>query len=156
MHCGSDVDGKTQSACIAIYDNYDQVEKIGEKTKKPKKVIQLQGAKIEEAMYASPVGSHGTSPSSSNQSSCLFLVILTNEVSEFRSDSPDTKVHWLKLLTLLAMFPYSPIPEEPRSNPISESFRYKLDPKSYGAGELHTFHVEVFTYRYTVPFDVPD
>lgn len=134
MFCGSDVDGKRQSACIAIYDNYEQVEKIGEKNKKPKKVIQLQGAKIEEPMYASPVGSHGTSPTSSNQSSCQFLVILTNEVNEFQSDCSDTKVHWLKLLTLLAMFPHSAIPEEPRSNPIRESFRYKLDPKNYCAG----------------------
>lgn len=149
VYCGSDVEGKTQSACIAIYDNYDQVERIGEKTKKPKKVIQLYGAKIEEPMYASPVGSNGTSPSSSNQSACQFLVILTNEVNEFRSDSSDTKVHWLKLLTLLAMFPHSAIPEEPRSNPISESFRYKLDPKAYGAGRLRfmcsVFHLQVYS-----------
>lgn len=128
---------------MAIYDNYEHVEKLGEKNKKPKKVIQLLGAKIEEPTYASPVGSHGTSPSSSGLTAdkeCQFLVILTSEVSEFRCDSADTKVHWIKLLTLLTMFPTSAIPEEPRSNPIRESFRYKLDPKIYGAGRLYIPH----------------
>lgn len=135
VFCGSENDGQTHSACLALYDEYERVEKLGEK--KPKKVIQLVGAKIEEPTYVSPVGSHGSSPSSSSQStnkSCQFLVMLTNEVNEFQADSGDTQIHWIKLLTLLTMFPHSVIPEEPSSNPISGSFRYKLDPKTYGAG----------------------
>ena len=92
---------------------------------------------MEEPTYSSPVGSQGSSPrlnSTALEKACQFLVIQPDEVHEFRSDSGDMKVHWLKLLTLLAMFPHSVIPQEPSSNPISEGFRYKLDPKSYGAG----------------------
>ena len=136
MYCGNEVEGKQTSACLILYDNYENAEKLGEK--KAKKIIQLAGAKIEEPTYASPVGSHGTSPGSSSSltdKSCHFLVMEKNEFHEFQCDSADMKVHWLKLLTLLAMFPYSVIPEEPQLNPISESFRAKLDPKLYGAGE---------------------
>ena len=133
MYCGHAVEGQQTSACLILYNNY---EKLGEK--KAKKIIQLAGAKIEEPTYTSPVGSHGTSPGSSSSltdTSCHFLVMEKNEVHEFQCDSADRTVHWLKLLTLLAMFPYSVIPEEPQLNPISESFRAKLNPKLYGAGE---------------------
>ena len=135
VYCGSENDGQLHSACMAIYDNYERVEKAGDK--KPKKVLSLLGAKVEEPTYSSPVGSQNSSPSSSGtpqEKACQFLVIHSNETNEFRSESGDMKVHWLKLLTLLTMFPHSVIPEEPSSNPISEGFRYKLDPKSYGAG----------------------
>ena len=134
VFCGSENDGKQYSACMALYDNYENVERAGDK--KPKKVIYLLGAKIEEPTYSSPVGSQGSPGSGGTplEKACQFLVIHSNEVNEFRSESGDMKVHWLKLLTLLTMFPYSVIPEEPSANPISEGFRYKLDPKSYGAG----------------------
>ena len=132
VFCGSESGDKRNSACLALYEDY---EKIGEK--KPKKVIQLVGAKIEEPAVVTPVGSHGTPPSSSSiqsEKTHQFMVILSSEVSEFRADCESTKLHWMKLLTLLTMFPHSVIPPEPTSNPISESFRYKLDAKAYGAG----------------------
>ena len=131
MYCGNDVEGKQTSACLILYDNYENVEKLGEK--KAKKIIDLASAKIEEPTCASPVGSHGTSPRSSSSltdKSCRFLVMETNGVHEFQCASADMKVQWLKLLTRLAMFPYSVIPEEPQLNPES-----KLDPKLYGGGE---------------------
>lgn len=136
MYCGSETEGKQNSACIALYDHYENVERAGEK--KPKKVLQLQGAKIEEPTYSSPVGSQGSpSPSGTSlEKACQFLVILQNETHEFRTESGDMKVHWLKLLTLLTMFPHSVIPEEPSSNPISEGFRFKLQATSYNAGML--------------------
>ena len=142
VFCGSENDGKLHSACMALYDNYENVERAGDK--KPKKIIQLVGAKVEEPTYASPVGSQGSPGSGGTplEKACQFLVIHSNEVNEFRSESGDMKVHWLKLLTLLTMFPYSVIPEEPSSNPISEGFRYKLDPKSYGAGIINTHYVD--------------
>ena len=135
MYCGNEIDGKQTSACITLYENYENAEKLGEK--KAKKIIQLAGAKIEEPTYVSPVGSHGSpgANSSSAEKASQLLVIEKNEVHELQCDSSETKVHWLKLLTLLTMFPYSVIPEEPQLNPISESFRAKLDPKLYGAGE---------------------
>jgi hypothetical protein len=142
VYCGNEVEGKQTSACLILYDNYENAEKLGEK--KAKKIIQLVGAKIEEPTYASPVGSHGTSPGSSSSltdKSCHFLVMEKNEFHEFQCDSADMKVHWLKLLTLLAMFPYSVIPEEPQLNPISESFRAKLDPKLYGADSAWAVYI---------------
>ena len=134
MYCGNEIEGKQTSACLTLYENYENAEKLGEK--KAKKIIQLAGAKIEEPTYASPVGTHGSpgSNSLSVEKSSQFLVIEKSEVHEFQCDSGEMKVHWLKLLTLLTMFPYSVIPEEPQLNPISESFRAKLDPKLYGAG----------------------
>jgi hypothetical protein len=141
VFCGSENDGTQHSACMALYDNYENVERAGDK--KPKKTIHLVGAKIEEPTYSSPVGSQ-VSPGSGGtplEKACQFLVIHSNEVNEFRSESGDMKVHWLKLLTLLTMFPYSVIPEEPSSNPISEGFRYKLDPKSYGADSAWAVYI---------------
>ena len=143
MFCGSESEDKSEdkrnSACLALYKDYEKVDKIGEN--KPEKVIQLHvhvvGAKIEEPAVVSPVGSHGTPPSSSSisEKTHQFLVIKSSEVSEFRADCESTKLHWMKLLILLTMFPHSVIPAEPTSNPISESFRSKLDAKAYGAGE---------------------
>ena len=133
VYCGSETDGQLYSAIIALFDDYERVERYAEK--KPRKVIQLADAKIEESTYSSPVGSHGTPPSGSNGTPPdKFLVVLANEVHEFQAESESMKVHWLKLLTLLTMFPHSVIPEEPAQNPISEGFRYKLDPRNYGAG----------------------
>ena len=134
MYCGSVNDSKQHSACLALYDDYERVEMAGEK--KPKKIIQLVGAKIEEPTYASPVGSNGSPGSGGTPPDrvCQFLVILPNETHDFQCQSTDMKVHWFKLLTLLTMFPHSVIPEEPSTNPISEVFRYKLDAKAYCAG----------------------
>ena len=130
MYCGSVNDGKQHSACLALYNDYERVEMAGDK--KPKKILQLVGAKIEEPTYASPVGSNG-SPTPPDKA-CQFLVILAKETHGFQCQSTDLKVHWFKLLTLLTMFPHSVIPEEPSTNPISEVFRYKLDAKAYRAG----------------------
>ena len=139
VYCGSDSEGKRYPACLAIYDNYERIEKAGEK--KPKKTLSLLGAKIEEPTYASPVGSQGSASPGANgtafEKACQFLVISPNEVNEFRSESGDMKVHWLKLLTLLTMFPHSVIPEEPSINPINEGFKCKLVANNYGAGKLH-------------------
>ena len=145
MFCGRENNGKLHSACMALYDNYRNVEQPGDK--KPKKIIQLMDAKIKEPTYSSPVGSK-VSPRSVGallEKACQLLVINSNEVNEFRLESGDMKFHWLKLLTLLAMFPYSVIPEEPSSNPISEGFWYKVYPKSFGAGIIHTMLIPVYS-----------
>jgi len=65
-----------------------------------------------------------------------FQIATPNETHEFRTDSENDRLRWMKLLGLLVMFPYSTIPEEPQNNPIKESFRCKLDPTQYGAGML--------------------
>ena len=145
VFCGRENNGKLHSSCMALYDNCENVEQAGDK--KPKKIIQLVDAKIEEQAYWTPVRSQGSPGSGGTllEKACQFLVIHPNEVNEFRSESGGMKVHWSKLLTLLTMFPYSVIPEEPSSNPISERFRYKVDPKSYGAGIIHTTLIPVYS-----------
>ena len=37
------------------------------------------------------------------------------------------------------MFPYSPIPEEPATNPIREGYKSKLNARDYNAGETELF-----------------
>ena len=114
---------------------FDSLQKLQENWRaESKKIIQLAGAKITEPTHASPVEWHG-SPSLLAERASQLLVLEKNKVQRFRCDSSATKVEWLNLLTLLTMFPYSVIPEEPQQNPFSELFRTKLDPKLYGAGE---------------------
>ena len=103
---------------------YKNCEKV--RAKKAKKIIQLAGVKTKDPTHASPGGSPGLSTENSRQ----FLVIEKNKVHELRCDSAEMHVHWLNLLNLLTLFPYSIIPEEPQLNPFSEFFRAKLDPKS--------------------------
>jgi len=66
----------------------------------------------------------------------VFQIATPNETHEFRTDSENDRLRWMKLLGLLVMFPYSTTPEEPQNNPIKKSFRCKLIPTQYGAGML--------------------
>ena len=120
---------------MLLFANYENIRQCA--SKRAQNNIPLAGAKIEEPTHASPVGSHGSPGSNSllAEKSRIFLVLANKNIYEFRCDSCMMKEQWLKLLTLLTMFPYSVIPEEPQLNPISESFRAKVDPKLYGAGE---------------------
>ena len=123
---------------------------------KPKSVIPLEGAKIDcggsaypslSRMSASPspsphgslggsgsgivVGSGGTILSGGSM--CAFTVITQNgEMHEFMTESENDRLRWVKLLTLLVMFPYSTIPDEPK-NMLSIHCR-SMDPEKYQAG----------------------
>ena len=78
----------------------------------------------------------GTSPSSNGVPLWPFqLVLRSGEVFEFFAESPEDQRQWVKRLGLLLMFPHSPIPDEPVNSPIKDSFRAKLDPAEYKAGE---------------------
>ena len=67
----------------------------------------------------------------------IFTVATSSgELHEFRTDSENDRLRWVKLLQLLVMYPYSQIPEEPKVNPIKDSFRHSLEAKQYNAGEL--------------------
>ena len=78
----------------------------------------------------------GTSPSSQGLAAnqYIFQVSCSGKSHEFRTDSENDRIRWVKLLGLLVMFPLAPIPKEPESNPIAESFHSKLDAKKFGAG----------------------
>ncbi len=67
----------------------------------------------------------------------LFVIVVQNDTFEFRTDSENERLRWVKLLGLLVMLPYSVIPEEPGSNPIKHSLRAKQDLQWYGAGTLN-------------------
>ena len=88
----------------------------------------------------SPLGSSSGSTSGSGSGLVVagavysFSVRLENEVHEFRMESENDRIRWVKLLGLLAMFPHSTIPEEPVENPIKPTLRLKLDPRLYHAG----------------------
>ena len=56
-------------------------------------------------------------------------VMLTNEMNEFQAHSRRSQDQ-----TFNTMFPHSVILDELSSNPIRDSFRKKLDAKTYGAG----------------------
>ena len=154
--------GKTAVAILTVNEDNDKVEKPGQK---PKNMISLEGANIEcsytsnsaSGVYsnagrlsASPSPSPHNSGSGiitsgsgsgsgiiiSNQMQHPFSVVTKNgDVHEFRSESDNERLRWVKLLQLLIMFPFSTIPDEPTTKPFRESLRSSnLDPKKYGAG----------------------
>ena len=147
---------KSIPAQIQIFEDYEKVEKGN----KPKSLIKLEGAKLESlcsspsasnagspaygsAIVTSPPNSmrlsSSPSPSLSNNGSELYAFSVTTntgEVHEFRTDSENERLRWVKLLQLLVMYPYSTVPEEPVTNPIKDSFRQALEAKQYGAGML--------------------
>lgn len=150
--------GKNVSAQILIFDDYEKVEKSNYKSKN---CIRLEGAKIESSL-SSPATSHTSSPAygsaitspqdglrlsaspspstvsanAQNAGLYAFSVTTTNgDVHEFRTESENDRLCWVKLLQLLVMYPFSPIPEEPKPNPVKDSFRKSLEAKKYGASE---------------------
>lgn len=65
-----------------------------------------------------------------------FQIVLNHgEVLEFFLETQEDQKQWMKRLGLLLMFPYSPIPEEPSPTAVNESFKAKLNPRDYGAGQ---------------------
>lgn len=123
-------------------------EEVNKTYQKPKKVIVLTEINQPGVQSGSPCMSlssspgngtiFATSPSSNGAPLWPFQVVLrTGEVLEFFAESPEDQRQWVKRLGLLLMFPFSPIPEEPVTSPIKDSFRARLDPKEYRAGEYH-------------------
>lgn len=136
--------------------NAGQIEMFEESFKnyqKPKRIISLLDVRRDPGIQSvspcsslscspaqqSPRGSSilGTSPSSS-QGGMLwpFQIVLNHgEVLEFFLETQEDQKQWMKRLGLLLMFPYSPIPEEPSPTAVNESFKAKLNPRDYGAGQ---------------------
>ena len=121
-------------------------EEINKTYQKPKKIISLIDINQPGVQTGSPCTSlssspgnaviFGTSPSSNGISLHPFqLVLRTGEVFEFFAESPEDQRQWVKRLGLLLMFPHSPIPEEPTNSPIKDTFRARLNPADYKAGE---------------------
>lgn len=82
------------------------------------------------------VGSNGSGSGVVTSGMHMFTIITqTGEVHEFRTETENDRLRWVKLLQLLVMFPFSSIPEEPVSDPIKKLFQGRLDPKQYKAGE---------------------
>ena len=64
----------------------------------------------------------------------FMLLLQTGEALEMFSESQEQQKLWVKHLSLLAMFPNSPIPEEPRVNPIRDGFRTRVNLANFDAG----------------------
>lgn len=65
----------------------------------------------------------------------FMLVLQSGEAVELFADTREQQQLWIKYLHLMSMFPLSPIPEEPRVNPIRDSYRSKLKLSNFDAGE---------------------
>ena len=90
----------------------------------------------------------GQSPLSCSSLWGVMLLLTSGEAVELFADTREQQQQWIQYLNLLAMFPYSPIPEEPRNNPIRSSLRTKLKPSNYDAGmqlnSLDRLRVHIF------------
>ena len=65
-----------------------------------------------------------------------FMMLLQTGVAiELFADTREQQQLWIKYLHLMSMFPFSPIPEEPRVNPIRDSYRSKIKHSNFDAGE---------------------
>ena len=73
----------------------------------------------------------------------FMLLLQTGEALEMFSESQEQQQLWVKHLSLLAMFPSSPIPEEPRVNPIREGFRARVNLANFDAGIFVCVGVDV-------------
>lgn len=79
----------------------------------------------------------GQSPLGSSPLWGMMLLLTSGEAVELFADTREQQLQWIQYLNLLSMFPYSPLPEEPRNNPIRSSLRAKLKPSKFDAGK-HT------------------
>ena len=154
---------KTPCSQMQLYEDYEKVEKPGQK---PKNTIKLEEAKIDSSYsnpsaYSSTVsapnggvrlsvspsgygssgsgsGVVGSGSGSGTVSSGVHMFSVTTksgEVHEFRTETENERLRWVKLIQLLVMFPRSSIPEEPKSNPIKDTFRLRLEAVQYGASK---------------------
>ena len=166
-YCGgaASTNGKTAVAQLTLNEDYEKVEKPGQK---PKNMILLESVKIDcsyipgSTVYSNPArmsASPSPSPHGSSQGGSgsgiissgsgsgsgtimpgnmyAFSIIAQNgDIHEFLSESENDRLRWVKLLQLLLMFPYSTIPDEPTNIPFKESMRANLEAKKYNAGRL--------------------
>ena len=76
----------------------------------------------------------GSIPVSESSLWGFMLLLQTGEAVELFAETREQQQQWIQYLNLLSMFPFSPIPEEPRVNPIRDSFRSKLKTSKFDAG----------------------
>lgn len=175
-YCGSTTK-KQHSALLQLFEDYEKVLKPGQKPKKGIELANAKinnvstgspsGSQNNSPAYTPTLANSSPSPSPSPRNSITlstspnvqslgtqgtalhsFQIATPNETHEFRTDSENDRLRWMKLLGLLVMFPYSTIPEEPQNNPIKESFRCKLDPTQYGAGMLTAWKKQVYYFTF--------
>lgn len=82
----------------------------------------------------------------------LMLLLQTGEGVELYAEAREEQQLWIKHLNLLSMFPYSPLPEEPRVCPIKESFRARLNPANFDAGEFVYCASHAFVFETEVKY----
>ena len=170
----SEANKSSISAQIQIFDDYEKIEKPGFKPKNfirlenakiessyfspstsntnspaySSTIASPQGGMRLSASPSPSVGSASSQSSAINGSELYAFTVATSngEVHEFRTESENDRLRWVKLLQLLVMYPFSLIPEEPSTNPIKDNFRQALEAKQYGAGEEShvSLHGQIF------------
>lgn len=147
-HCGG------SGGAIAQVELFDDIDDGGAKGK-PKRTIPLVDAKIDTLSPpstpsdSSPQGSvvSGTSPRSAglspaaNPNKFEFHITSGTEQHEFKCESEEDTAAWVKLLGLLVLFPQAYIPEEPKDNPIKDSFRIKWTTKDFKADSVWPIYI---------------
>ena len=109
---------------------------------RPTRVLLLSTVAEVTSLNGSPAGTNVVGISLEGRSTLpasslwgMMLLLTSGEAVELFADTREQQLQWVQYLNLLAMFPYSPIPEEPRNNPIRSSLRSKLNPSKYEAGQ---------------------
>lgn len=73
----------------------------------------------------------------------FMLLLQTGEAVELFADTREQQQLWIKYLHLMSMFPSSPIPEEPRVNPIRDSFRSRVKLSNFDAGKMIIININL-------------
>lgn len=136
--------GGNTCAQVLIFEDNENLQKS---KFKPKISINLDGAEIscpsstssDSASKLAEKRESGVSVSSSCDYFSFSITLGDGAVHTFYANSDNERLRWIKLLKLLATYPFSPIPKEPKVNPIKDSFRRSLDTKQYGAGKLNFY-----------------
>ncbi len=127
---------------IVIYEESNTLGGYAGVSDRPTRVLLLSTVAEVTSLNGSPAGTNVVGISLEGRSTLpasslwgMMLLLTSGEAVELFADTREQQLQWVQYLNLLAMFPYSPIPEEPRNNPIRSSLRAKLNPSKYDAGQ---------------------
>ena len=119
----------------------------------PQGVVNISPA---NSVSSSSSSHNNLTPSNGGTAETFIFTVATGngELHEFRTDTENDRIKWVKVLQLLVMYPHSRIPEEPDVNPIKDSFRQALDAKLYNASKSICPYHAPFPLHINLLFDL--
>ena len=127
-------------------ESYDPASKTRKKSfQAPKMSIGLEYAEVSViGSHAQKTGRKSSFRASRGASFSFRVTTCEGSCFEFVAENEQERLVWVTVIEFLAMFPYSSVPEVPKSNPV---FRNDLDPVLYGAGMcLHVVKTSIDEY----------